>query len=71
MKKEKKIFKRNLLISSKEVKKVMLSQKTIFLAYPKKTLKSESEVDSPMCLDPLVKKFEDVFQDSPLKDYLL
>jgi len=63
--KEKKSSKRSLLISSKEVKKVMLSQKAIFIAYPKKTLKSESAVDSPMCLDPLVKEFEDVFQDPP------
>jgi len=63
--KEKKSSKRSLLISSKEVKKVMLSQKDIFIAYPKKILKSESTIDSPMCLDPLVKEFEDVFQDPP------
>jgi len=55
--KEKKISKRSLLISPKEVKKVMLSQKAIFIAYPTKTLKSESVVDSYMCFDPLVKEF--------------
>jgi len=41
----------------------MLSQKSIFIAFPKKTLRSESAVDSPKCLENLVKEFEDVFQD--------
>ena len=49
--KEKNCSKRSLLISSKEVKKVMLSQRAIFIAYPKKNLKSELAVDSPMCLN--------------------
>jgi len=44
--KEKKSFQRSFLISSKEVKKVMLSQKAIFTTYPKKNLKSELAVDS-------------------------
>ena len=65
MKKEKKSSKRSLLILSKEVKKVMLSQRAIFIAYPKKNPTSELVVDSPMCLNLLVKEFEDVFQDSP------
>jgi len=44
----------------------MLSQKSIFIAFLKKTLRSESTVDNPKCLENLVKEFEDVFQD-PLK----
>jgi len=45
-------------------KKVMFSQKSIYLGFPR-TLTSESVVDSlyPTCLKILVKKFEDVFQD--------
>jgi len=61
--------KRRLFISPQEVKKVMLSQKCIYIAFPR-TLKSESAIDSPTCLEYLVKEFEDVFQD-PQKDYLL
>jgi len=64
MRKKKNSSEKSLLISSKDVKKVMLSQKAIFIAYPKKNLKS-SAVDSPMCLDPLVKEFADVFQYPP------
>ena len=41
----------------------MLSQRAIFIVYPKKNLKSEAAVDSFKCLAPLVKEFEDVFQD--------
>jgi len=63
--KEKKSSKRSLLISSKEVKKVMLSQRAIFIAYPKKNLESESAIDSPMCLEYLVNEYKDVFQDLP------
>ena len=62
--KDKKNFKRSLLISPHEVKKVMLSQKNIFIAFPR-TLTSESTVDSPTCLENLVKEFDDVFQDPP------
>jgi len=43
----------------------MLSQKSIFIAFPKKTLRSESAVDNSKCLENLVKEFEDVFQDPP------
>jgi len=63
--KDKNNSKRSLLISSQEVKKVMLSQKSIFVAFPTKTFRSESAVDSPKCLENLVKEFEDVFQDPP------
>jgi len=63
--KYKKNSKRSLLISSQEVKKVMLSQKSIFIAFPTKTFRSESVVDSPKCLENLVKEFEDVFQHPP------
>jgi len=42
----------------------MPSQKSIFIAFPR-TLKSELAVDSPPCLENLVKEFEDVFQDPP------
>jgi len=62
-KNDKKSVKKSFLISSKEVKKVMLDHKPIFLAYPKKNLKSELAVDSSKCLDPLVKEFQDVFQE--------
>jgi len=54
--KDKNNSKRNLLISPQKVKKVMLSQKSIFIAFPR-TLKSESAVDSPPCLKNLVKEF--------------
>jgi len=43
----------------------MLSQKSIFIAFPKKNLRSESTINSPICLENLVKEFEDVFQDPP------
>jgi len=59
--KEKKNYKRSLLISPQEVKKVMLSQKNIFIAFPR-TLESELVVDSSSCL---AKEFNDVFQDPP------
>jgi len=64
-KNEKKSFKKGLLISSKEVKKVMLACKAIFIAYPKKNLKIESTVDSSKCLNSLIKEFQDVFQEPP------
>jgi len=63
--KDKKNCKRSILISSQEVKKVMLSQKSIFIAFPTKTFRSELAVDSPKFLENLVKEFEDVFQDPP------
>jgi len=43
----------------------MLSQKSIFIAFPTKTFRSDSVVDSPKCLKKLVKQFEYVFQDPP------
>jgi len=58
--KEKKNSKRSLLISPQEVKKVMLSQKNIFIAFPM-TLENELALDSPPCLANLVKEIEDVF----------
>jgi len=62
--KEKKSSKRSLLISYQEVKKVMLAQKNMFIAIPR-TLENELELDSPHCLEKLVKEFNDVFQDPP------
>ena len=62
--KDKKNSNRSLLISPQEVKKVMLSQRNIFIAFPR-TLESELALDSPSCLTNLVKEFEDVFQDPP------
>ena len=62
--KEKKNSKRSLLISYQEVKKVMLSQKNIFIAFPR-ALESELALDSPHCFSNLVKEFEHVFQDPP------
>ena len=62
---EKKSVKKSLLISSKEVKKVRLAHKAIFIAYPKKNLENELVVDSSKCLDPLVQEYQDVFQEPP------
>jgi len=62
--KEKRNSKISLLISHQEVKKVMISQKNMFIAIPK-TLENELVLDSPHCLANLVKKFNDVFQDPP------
>jgi len=62
---KKKSVKKSLFISSKEVKKVMLAHKAIIIAYLKKNLKNESMVDSSTCLDPLVKEYQDVFQEPP------
>jgi len=53
--KVKKGSKRSLLISSQEVKKIMFSQKSIFIVFPKKTLRNESTIDNPKCLENLVK----------------
>jgi len=44
----------------------MLTRKAVFIAYPKKNLLIESAVDSLKCLDPLLKEFQNVFQE-PLK----
>jgi len=62
---EKKSVKKSLLISSKEIKKEMLAHKDIFIVYPKKNLKNELVVDKSKCLDPLVKEYQDVFQEPP------
>jgi len=62
--KDKKNSKRSLLISPKGVKKVMFSQKSIYIAFPR-TFKSELAINSPTCLENLVKEFEYVFQDPP------
>jgi len=56
--------KRSLLISSQQVKKVIVTHKPIFLAIPR-PIEYESAKDSPTCLDHLVKEYEDVFQDPP------
>ena len=61
--KDKKNSKRSFFISPHEVKKVMLSQKSINIAFPR-TLTSESTIDSPTWLENLVKEFEDVFSRS-------
>jgi len=58
--KKNKSTKTSLLISSKEVKMVMLTRKTIFITHPKKCLKLESTLDSSKCLDSLLKEFQDV-----------
>ena len=52
-------------MSTQQVKKVIVTQKPIFLAIPR-TIECESIMDSPTCLDNLVKEYEYVFQD-PLK----
>jgi len=54
--KENKNSKRSLLIFHQEVKKVMFSQKNMFIAIPR-TLESEMVLDSPHCLANLVKEF--------------
>jgi len=46
----------------------MLSQKNIFIAFPR-SLEIELALDSPHCLQNLVKEFDDVFED-PLKGLL-
>jgi len=43
----------------------MLAHKAIFKAYPKKNLENESAVDNSKCLDPLVREYQDVFQEPP------
>jgi len=43
----------------------MLARKAIFITYPKKNLKIESIVNSYKCLDPLIKDFQNVFQEPP------
>ena len=62
---DKKSSKRSLLMSTQQVKKVIVAQKPIFLAIPR-IIDCELTKDSPTCLDKLVKEYEDVFQD-PLK----
>ena len=57
--------KRSLLMSTQQVKRIIVTQKPIFLAIPG-TIDCESAKDSPTCLDNLVKDYEDVIQD-PLK----
>ena len=60
----KKSSKKNLLLSSHAVNKVIASHKPIFLAIPR-PLALEKVEDSPQCLDNLVREFQDVFQDPP------
>jgi len=64
-KKKNKHVKTSLLISSKVVKKVMIACKTVFIAYPRKSLKIELALDSSKCLEPLLNEFQDVFQEPP------
>jgi len=45
----KRSVKKSLFISSKEIKKVMLAHKAIFISYPKENLKMESTIDSSKC----------------------
>jgi len=59
------VIKTNLLISLREIKKVMMARKEVFIAYPQKHLKLNSTLDSSKCLDSLSKEFQDVFQDPP------
>jgi len=61
---DKKSSKRSLLMSTQQVKKVIVAQKPIFLAISR-IIDCESAKDSPMCSDNLVKEYEDVFQDPP------
>jgi len=56
--------KHSLVISRHEVQRDIVAHNPIFLAIPR-PLKLESLVDSPHCLDNLVKEFQDVFQDPP------
>jgi len=61
---DKKSSKRSLLMSTQQVKKVIVTQKPILLAIPK-IIDCELVKDSPTCLDNLVMEYEDVFQDPP------
>ena len=45
----------------------MMASKEIFIAYPRKCLKIYASLDSSKCLDSLLKKFQDTFQDPPKK----
>ncbi|XP_068483142.1 uncharacterized protein [Phaseolus vulgaris] len=53
-----------LLVSRHEVQRDIVAHNPIFLAIPR-PLTLEPLVDSPHCLDNLVKEFHDVFQDPP------
>lgn len=69
------VIKTSLLISPKEIKKVMIAWKLVFIVYPQKCLKStslnsSSLEDSSKCLESLLKEFQDVVQD-PSKVYHL
>ena len=57
---DKQSSKRSLLISTQQVKKVIVTHKPIFLAIPI-PIECKSAKDSPTCLDHLVKEYEDVF----------
>ncbi|XP_068474863.1 uncharacterized protein [Phaseolus vulgaris] len=59
-----KIPKPTLLVSRHEVQREIVSHNPIFLAILR-PLKLETLVDSPHCLEDLVKEFNDVFQDPP------
>jgi len=43
----------------------MIARKTIFIAYPRKSLKIELALDSSKCLESLLKESQDVFQEPP------
>jgi len=60
----KKSSKKNLLISSNAVNKVIASQKPILLAIPRPLVLEKVE-DSPTCLDNLVKEFQDPSKGLP------
>ncbi|XP_068463331.1 uncharacterized protein [Phaseolus vulgaris] len=62
--KDKKSSKKSLLMTSKQVNKVIVSQKSIFLAMPR-TLECVTDKVHSTCLDDLVKEIHDVFQDPP------
>jgi len=60
---ENNVIKMSLPISPKEVKKVRMPRKEIFIVYPKKCFKLNSSLDSSKCLESLLKEFQDMFQD--------
>ena len=51
-------------MSRREIEREIVAHHPLFLAIPR-TLRVESLVDSPHCLENLVEEFQDVFQDPP------
>ena len=62
--KKDKSSKPTLLVSRHEIEREIVAHRPLFLAIPR-TLRVESLVDSPHCLENLVEEFQYVFQDPP------